>query len=78
MACQGEQFRTVRGLPFTYAVVGNQVVPDRTGYPLHQVNFRKAYEAGRVPGPGALEKDIMGPSSVWAILDDRRMSGWSR
>ena len=44
-----EEFRTVRGLAFTYVVSGNQVIRDRTDYPLHQINFRGAHEGIRVP-----------------------------
>lgn len=73
-SCQGEGFRTIRGLPFTYVMGGDYVVPDRTAYPLHASNFKKAYEAGPVPGPGSMPKNVMGPSYVWAILHDPRIS----
>jgi hypothetical protein len=38
----GEQFFTKTNLPFTYSIVNNSVVPDRTKYPLAKSNFEKA------------------------------------
>lgn len=76
VAHSGETFYTVRELPFTYRVDGNQVVPSRTDYPLHMGDFRKACEAGPAPGPGSLPKGVMGASYVWAILSDHRVQGW--
>lgn len=74
IALEGESFSTVRGLEFVYSVDGQTIVPDRTDFPLHKANFEKAYEDMPVEGPGSLSKDIMGPSYVWAILNDERVS----
>lgn len=43
LAFPGHTFRIKTGLPFTYAIVGASVVPDRTGYPLHVSQFRIAF-----------------------------------
>lgn len=70
----GEPFQTITGLPFTYKVKGNTVYPSRTHYGISRTDFEKAY--GKVPfkGPGEITKDIRGPSYVWAILHDTRIS----
>ena len=67
------EFHTKRGLPFTYEIEGNQLIPNRTEYPLHKSNFRKAYELMPVSGPGELTNEVRGPSYVWAILNDSRI-----
>ena len=40
--CAGQEFMTKTGLPFTYQIVSNSVLPDRTNYPLAKINFEKA------------------------------------
>jgi hypothetical protein len=70
----GEPFQTITGLPFTYKVKGNTVIPSRTYYGISRTDFEKAY--GKVPfkGPGEITKYIRGPAYVWAILHDARIS----
>lgn len=72
---EGETFRTKTGLEFKYRIVGNEVVPDRTGYPLHKSNFEKAYELVPFDGPGVINQSVRGPAYVWAILHDPRIRG---
>ena len=72
-AHQGEVFHQVRGGEFTYAVSGNVVHPDRTLRNLHRSQFEEASERFPVGGPGDLQ-DLQGPSYLYAILTDERIS----
>lgn len=69
----GEEFRTVRGLPFRYRVTSAHVVPDRTRYPLHRSQLETAYQHRPLSGPGQLNDLVRGPSYVYAILTDPRI-----
>ena len=71
--CAGQEFTTKTGLPFTYEIVNEYVVPDRTGYPLAKSNFEKASEIANLRGPGQINKLVRGPSYVYAILRDPRI-----
>jgi len=73
-AFAGKEFRTKTGLLFTYKVVGTNVVPDRTGYPLHISNFRAAFGLHPLRGPGEINTIVRGPAYVYAILTDRRIA----
>lgn len=76
----GEEFRTVQGLPFTYAVFGNYLVVTRDGEQVDRspskTNFRKAAEQMPVDGPAGL-RARQGSSYTWAILSDNRISAGS-
>jgi hypothetical protein len=69
----GKEFRTKTGLPFSYKVIGANVIPDRTGYPLHVSNFRTAFDLLPLSGPGQINAIVRGPAYVYAILADRRI-----
>ena len=69
----GEQFFTKTNLPFTYSIVNNSVVPDRTKYPLAKSNFEKAAEITPLEGPGQINNPVRGPAYVYAILTDKRI-----
>lgn len=69
----GEQFHTKRKLPFTYKIVNSSVVPDRTNFPLAKSNFEKASRIGDLSGPGQINRLVMGPAYVYAILTDERI-----
>lgn len=69
----GEQFHTKTGLPFTYQVINDCVVPDRTNYPLDKVNFEKAARIANLQGPGQINDIVRGPSYIYAILTDSRI-----
>jgi hypothetical protein len=73
-AFAGEEFHTATGLPFTYSVDGTSVLPDRTNYPLHVSQFRKAFEQLPLPGPGSISKVVRGSSYIYAILTDPRIA----
>jgi hypothetical protein len=74
-ACEGQEFRTKRDIPFTYRVDGTTVTPDRTGYPIHISQFRKAFDLMPLQGPGEINRLVRGPAYVYAILSDRRTCG---
>lgn len=69
----GERFATKTGLPFTYEIHGDAVIPDRTHYPLHASSFRTAFALLPLSGPGEINSLVRGPAYVWAILADRRI-----
>ena len=69
----GEEFYTKTGLSFMYRMVGNNVVPDRTNYPLSKANFEKAARVDPLDGPGQINDLVRGPAYVYAILTDKRI-----
>ena len=71
--CAGQEFMTKTGLPFTYQIVSNSVLPDRTNYPLAKINFEKAAAIENLDGPGRISDLVRGPSYVYAILSDSRI-----
>jgi hypothetical protein len=72
-AHQGEVFHQVRGGEFTYYLSGQAVRPDRTNRLLPRSQFEKALKRFPVGGPGDLY-DLQGPSYLYAILTDERIS----
>ena len=74
LCCEGQEFMTVRKKTFTYRIIGGAVVPEHTGYPLAKSEFIKAYSQGKLTGPGQISKLVRGPSYVYAILTDPRIS----
>ncbi|WP_146900304.1 hypothetical protein [Cellulomonas aerilata] len=77
----GEQFRTITGLPFTYAVPGAYLRVEREGHvidrSLSKTNFERATAKMPASGPGEI-KDRQGSAYTWAILMDPRVraSDW--
>ena len=74
----GEEFRTVRGEPFSYDVHGNIVVPrPQKGTPtarqLSKSDFEKAWARKPLSGPNQI-KDLQGASYIYGILTDPRIS----
>lgn len=77
-ACAGETFHLVRGRPFTYAVSGTVVRPSTVNAAIHRSQFETAFDRMPLAGPGDLQ-DMWGPSYVFAILtDDRITTGRTR
>ena len=70
---QEEEFETISGLLFTYHVEKNQLITNRTSFPLHKNNFLNALKELPVQGPGDFSEKIMGSSYTWAILHDKRI-----
>ena len=72
-ACVGQEFHTVRGLPFTYLLSGDYLQPSRTKVELPKSHFEKAYGLMPLGGPGEINRLVMGPAYIFAILTDRRI-----
>jgi hypothetical protein len=73
-AYEGEEFHTTNGLPFTYVISGDVFRPSRTDYDIPRSEFAKALVHVPFDGPGAIGKVVRGPSYVWAVLHDKRIS----
>jgi hypothetical protein len=72
---RGEVFRTVRGLDFSYKLLGPWVVIDRTDYRITKNNFQKAYEMLPVVAPESFGDEVTAKYFVYAILTDPRIAG---
>jgi hypothetical protein len=70
--CEGQQFRTVTGIAFTYEVPGNYLRVTGIDRNLSRTNFAKAIELMPADGPGQLQ-GRQGASYTWAILMDPRI-----
>jgi len=71
---EGEIFHTKTGREFTYRIDGEGFYPSRTNYRISKSDFRKVYEIVPIPGPGVINGMVRGPSYVWAVLHDQRIS----
>ncbi len=71
---EGETFQTLRKLKLTYKVDGNSVCPSRTEYKIPKSDFKKAYGMIPIRGPGDIGDVVRGPSYIWAILRDKKIS----
>jgi hypothetical protein len=75
-AHHGEIFHQKSGGEFTYSIVDNHIVPMRPkskARRLPRSHFQRAFERFPVTGPGQLQ-DLQGPSYLFAILTDPRIS----
>lgn len=75
---EGEVFKTVKGLEFTYKMVdeNNSFITNRGKIALTKNNFEKACKIMPVKGPSMLEKNgILGHSYIFALLTDLRIIG---
>ncbi|MEV1144259.1 hypothetical protein [Micromonospora sp. NPDC049799] len=70
----GQTFWTVSGLPFHYQVDGDRLLTDRTQYWLHRSQVKAALDLWPVAGPGALNNVVRGPSYLYALLADQRIT----
>ena len=73
VTCQGQQFRTVTGLSFTYEVKGQILRVSRASQNLPRSEFEKAYSLMPIKGPGEISNLVRGSAYVYAILTDPRM-----
>ena len=71
---QEKNFYTKTGLRFTYEIKRNGFYPSRTKYRISENNFEKAYKIVPIDGPGKISDTIRGPSYIWAVLHDPRIS----
>jgi hypothetical protein len=72
---KGEKFRTVRGLDFTYKMLGPWMVIDRTDYRITKKNFQLAYGMLPVDGPDGFGEEVTARYYVHAVLTDPRITG---
>lgn len=74
VALAGQEFRTVTGLAFTYAVSGNAIVPSRAEQSIGRGEFEKYRDAERAGKTASeINKLVRGSSYVRAILEDERI-----
>ncbi|HUY00579.1 MAG TPA: hypothetical protein VMV49_13550 [Candidatus Deferrimicrobium sp.] len=71
---QGASFYTKRNLKFTYQIRGDIFFPSRTNWQIPKNDFRKTYEMVPIEGPGVINNLVQGPSYIWAVLHDPRIS----
>lgn len=74
----GENFYQIRGREFTYIISGGHVIPDRTRQQIPKSHFEKALEYVPLENTIPLQKNLRGPSYIYAILMDNRIrrSDW--
>jgi hypothetical protein len=70
---EGEEFRTVRGLVFTYSFRNEQFVPSRTNYQIAKSNFVKAFDLYPFKKVSDIGNIVRGGSYVFAVLTDDRI-----
>lgn len=71
--CEGQEFRTIKGEPFTYLIKGNGIIPSRTNQLIPKSNIGQAAEINNLTGPGMITNLVRGSSYVYAILADKRI-----
>ena len=69
---QGEVFKTVTGLEFTYYVDGNILHHTRSKATISKSCFEKAVQLNPQK-PSDLHNAVAGPSYVYAIISDKRL-----
>ena len=70
---EGDTFKTITGLEFSYSIDGDSIIPSRTDWNIPKSHVEKLLE--RVPFKDTTEiQDVMGPSYLWGILNDKRIS----
>ena len=73
-AGEGLLFHQKMGKPFRYSIEGQAVRPTTTDRLLHRSQFEEAFQRLPFSGPADLQ-DLQGPSYLYAILQDVRISG---
>lgn len=71
---QGERFETKQGLEFLFRIDGNMLYPSRTTYQISKQDVEKAFNKVPIKGPGEISHLVRGPSYLWAVLHDKRIS----
>lgn len=77
-AHQGEQFYTMKKLPFVYEIKGGECFIDRRKKSITRATFEKAYEKIRKEGKenikGPKQLGVFGAPYIWAIFRQLEMS----
>lgn len=77
LSYQGEVFKTISKLPFTYRVDSEGLITSRNTWHLSKGNFEKAFHLGKGKSLSELsDAGMVGHSYVWAVLNDSRICGW--
>lgn len=71
---EGEVFRQIRGGEFRYRVSGNFIHPDRTNIQISKSQLHEALAFFPLSNTVRIQH-LRGPSYIYAILMDRRISG---
>jgi hypothetical protein len=71
---QGKTFYTKSGKPFSYEIDKDYFMPSLTNYRISKSDFIKVYLDLPLEGPKAINRVVHGPSYIWAVLHDRRIS----
>jgi hypothetical protein len=58
----------------TCGIEGNRLCLNSNTYRISKNDFEKVYRMLPINGPGEIGEIVRGPSYVWAILHDRRIS----
>ena len=70
---EGDTFKTITGLEFSYSIDGDYIIPSRTDWKIPNSHIVTLLD--RVPLKDTTEiQDVMGPSYLWGILNDERIS----
>lgn len=70
---QGQEFETIRGLPFTYTITRTALRPSRAQWDIGWGDFEKALALVPIEGPGVISNLVRGSAYVWALLHDKRV-----
>jgi hypothetical protein len=70
----GETFTQIRGGKFTYEIVGDSIIPNRTNRLLPKSHFEKAFHLVPLKNTVPIQH-LQGPSYLYAILMDWRIRG---
>lgn len=70
---KGEIFTTIRGLSFSYSILGNWVVISDTDFRITKSSFENAYHELPVESPDGFGTDVQGKYFIYAILLDKRI-----
>lgn len=75
---QGETFVQIRGRRFTYVASPEGVVPSTTAVTIPRDHIARAYELVPVSSTVPFQRNLLGPSYLYAILMDGRVrqSDW--
>lgn len=71
---KGETFITLRGLKFTYSILGPWVVISGSDFRITKNNFNLAFNMMPVLRPEGFGANIQGKYYVYAILSDPRIN----
>lgn len=75
---EGIEFTQMRGKQFTYLVKGDEIIPSTTDWAIPKEHFKKALERLPLKNMAPLQRDLIGPSYIFAIMNDERIreSNW--